>query len=212
MVRLTDPDSKGGMRFRPWAIPLIILVIAGSVSAAMALSGSFGAGLGLAVGAAAVAGLLVFAARAKPMRAMEVAEADVGRRVLVLATVETTPRSAERIAEIAADADDVRLVVPVSSRRLDRWLSAEDPARAEAETRLAHSAGVLTAAGLPVSGSVGDSDMRQAVEDELRSFAADEVVVVSDDVERVEELRGSLALPLTRVGPRPRPPRASRPA
>jgi hypothetical protein len=200
MARLTDPDPQGGMRFRPWAIPLIILVIAGSVSAAMALSGSVGAGLGLAVGAAAVAGLLIFAARAKPMRAMEVASGGEGKRVLVVAPGETTPRVAQRVAELAGDADDVRLLVPLASRRLDRWLSAEDPARAEAETRLAHSAGALTAAGLRVSGSIGDSDMRQAIEDELRSFAADEVVVVSDDAEGVDGLRGELALPLTRVG------------
>jgi hypothetical protein len=200
MARLTDPDPQGGMRFRPWAIPLIILAIAGSVSAAMALSGSVGAGLGLAVGAAAVAGLLVFAARAKPMRAMEVAAGGEGERVLVVAPGETTPQVAQRVAELAGDADEVRLLVPLASRRLDRWLSAEDPARTEAESTLAHSAGALTAAGLRVSGSVGDSDMRQAIEDELRSFAADEVVVVSDDAERVEELRTELALPLTRVG------------
>jgi hypothetical protein len=199
MARLTDPDPQGGMRFRPWAIPLIILIIAGSVSAAMALSGSVGAGLGLAVGAAAVAGLLVFAARAKPIRAMEVAGGGEGERVLVVAPGETTPEVAQRVAELAGDADDVRLLVPLASRRLDRWLSAEDPARAEAETRLAHSAGALTAAGLRVSGSIGDSDMRQAIEDELRSFAADEVVVVSDDAESVEELRSELALPLMRV-------------
>ena len=188
------------MRFRPWAIPLIILVIAGSVSAAMALSGSVGAGLGLAVGAAAVAGLLVFAARAKPMRAMEVAPGGAGERVLVVATAEATPEVAERIAQLAGTADDIRLLIPLASRRLDRWLSAEDPARAEAETRLAHSAGTLTAAGLRVSGSVGDSDVRQAVEDELRSFAADEVIVVSEDPAEAEALRGDLALPLTRVG------------
>jgi hypothetical protein len=198
-LRLTDPDAKGGMRFRPWAIPLLIFLIAGSVAAAMALSGSVGAGLGLAVGAAAVAGLLVFAARAKPLRGVEVAEAPGGRRVLVVATAETTPATVERIAEIAGDADDVRLVIPLPSKRLDRWLSAEDPARAEAERQLAHAAGALTAAGLPVSGSIGDSDLLQAAEDELRTFAADEVVVVSDDPEGVEELRTRLALPLSRV-------------
>ena len=198
-LRLTDPDPQGGMRFRPFAIPLIIFLIAASVSAAMALSGSAGAGVGLAVGALAVAALLVFAARAKPLAAMEVAEADAGHRVLVLVTAETTPRAVERVAEIAGDADDVRLVVPLASRRLDRWLSAEDPARAEAETQLAHAAGALTAAGLPVSGSVGDSDVQQAVQDELRSFAADEVIAVSSDAEQVEALRGNLALPLTRV-------------
>jgi len=61
----------------------------------------------------------------------------------------------------------------------------------------------LTAAGLAVSGSVGDSDPLQAVEDELRSFAADEIVVLADPESdaAVEQLRNRLALPLTTVRP-----------
>ncbi len=43
---------------------------------------------------------------------------------------------------------------------------------------LARSAGALVAAGLPVSGSLGDGDPVQALEDELRSYPADEVVWV----------------------------------
>lgn len=198
--RLTDRDPQGGMRFRPFAAPLIIFVIAGSVAAAMALSGSVGAGLGMAVGAAAATALLVFAARAKPGTRVEVAEGDVGRRVLVVATAEATPAAAERIAEIAEDADDVRLVVPLPSKKLDRWLSGDDPARREAERRLAHSAGALTAAGLPVSGSLGDADPAQALEDELRGFPADEVVLLTGDGEDpLASVEGRLALPLTRV-------------
>lgn len=204
-LRLTEPDAQGDMRFRPFAIPLIIFVIAASVAAAMALSGSAGAGVGLAVGALAATALLVFAARAKPWERVEVAESDAGHRVLVIAIGEATPAAAERIAEIAGGAEDVRLVVPVPSRRLDRWLSAEDPARAEAERRLAHSAGALTAAGLPVSGSLGDSDPAQALEDELRGYAADEVVLLTgkDESERdpLAEVESRLKLPLRRVSP-----------
>ncbi len=191
------------MRFRPWAIPAIIFVIAASVAAAMALSGSAGAGVGMAVGALAAAALLVFAARAKPWERIEVAEGDAGHRVLVIAIGEATPAAAERIAEIAGSAEDVRLVVPVPSKRLDRWLSAEDPARAEAERRLAHSAGALTAAGLPVSGSLGDSDPAQALEDELRGYAADEVVLLAGRDESaadpLAEVEDRLRLPLRRV-------------
>jgi hypothetical protein len=204
LPRLTDRDSEDGMRFRPFAVPLIIFAIAGSVAAAMALSGSVGAGLGLAVGAAAATALLVFAARAKPGRRVEVAEGDARHRVLVLATAEATPEATERIAKIAENADDVRLVVPLPSRRLDRWLSAEDPARAEAERRLAHSAGALTAAGLPVSGSLGDSDPAQALEDELRGYAADEVVLLAGAEEPgganpLAGVESRLKLPLRRV-------------
>ena len=189
------------MRFRPFAIPLIIAAIGVPIVAAMALAGTFGAGLGMAVGALAATSVLVFAARSKPQRTLEVASPDeAGHRVLVLAVVEATPAAAQRIADITGSPSDVRLLVPVPSQRLDRWLSAEDQARHEAEARLARSAGVLVAAGLPVSGSVGDADPAQALEDELRGYAADEVVLLSaGDKDPLGKVESRLGLPLRRV-------------
>ncbi len=198
---LTTTDPEGGMRFRPLAIPLIIALICASIVASMALAGLVGAGLGMAVGAVAATALVVFASRAKPNLRLEVAEsADSGHRVLVVAVTEATADSAQRIARLAGSAKDVRVVVPVPSHRLDRWLSAEDEARREAEGSLARSAGALVAAGLPVSGSVGDHDPAQAMEDELRDFAADEVILLTgngkDPLAKVER---RLGLPLRRV-------------
>ena len=190
------------MRFRPFAIPLIIAVICTAVAAAMSLSGTeIGAGLGMAVGAVAATSLVAFAARAKPDGKLEVASSeDAGHRVLVLAVAEATPATAQRIADITGSPSDVRLVVPVPSHRLDRWLSAEDDARYEGEARLARSAGVLVAAGLPVSGSVGDADPAQALEDELRGYAADEVVLLgSGDKDPLGKVESRLGLPLRRV-------------
>jgi nucleotide-binding universal stress UspA family protein len=145
--------------------------------------------------------VVVFAARSKPERTLEVAPSDeAGHRVLVLAVAEATPASAQRIADITGSPTDVRLLVPVPSHRLDRWLSAEDEARHEAEARLARSAGVLVAAGLPVSGSVGDADPAQALEDELRGYAADEVVLLTDGAkDPLAKVEGRLGLPLRRV-------------
>jgi hypothetical protein len=189
------------MRFRPFAIPLIIAAIGVPIVAAMAAAGSFGAGLGMAAGALAATSVVVFAARSKPERTLEVAPSDeAGHRVLVLAVAEATPASAQRIADITGSPTDVRLLVPVPSHRLDRWLSAEDEARHEAEARLARSAGVLVAAGLPVSGSVGDADPAQALEDELRGYAADEVVLLTDGAkDPLAKVEGRLGLPLRRV-------------
>jgi hypothetical protein len=189
------------MRFRAFAIPLIIAAIGVPVVAAMALAGTFGAGLGMAVGALAATSVVVFAARSKPQRKLEVASADAaGHRVLVLAVAEATPAAAQRIADITGSPSDVRLLVPVPSHRLDRWLSAEDEARHEAEARLARSAGALVAAGLPVSGSVGDADPAQALEDELRGYAADEVVLLSaGDKDPLGKVESRLGLPLRRV-------------
>jgi hypothetical protein len=198
---LTTRDPQGGLRLRALTAPLLIAVIAAAVAAAMALSSSIGAGLGLAVGALAVTALVVFAVRARPRERVEVAkDASSGRRVLVLATDEVTADAAERVEKLAAGADDVRLLIPLPSHRLERWLSAEDDARAEGERRLAHSAGALVAAGLPVSGSLGDHDPAQALEDELRDYPADEVLLLSEgDDDPLAELKGRLELPLTRV-------------
>jgi hypothetical protein len=198
---LTTRDPQGGLRLRALTAPLLIAVIAAAVAAAMALSSSIGAGLGLAVGALAVTALVVFAVRARPRERVEVAkDAGSGRRVVVLATDEVTADAAERVEKLAAGADDVRLLIPLPSHRLERWLSAEDDARAEGERRLAHSAGALVAAGLPVSGSLGDHDPAQALEDELRDYPADEVLLLSEgDDDPLVELKGRLELPLTRV-------------
>jgi hypothetical protein len=199
---LTTEDPQGGLRFRPFTVPLLIAVIGGSVAAAMGVQGTgVGAGLGMAVGALAATALIVFAVRARPRDQVEVAEATEGeRRVLVLATAEVSAERAQRVGALAAGADDVRLVIPVPSDRLERWLSAEDEARAEGQRRLAHSAGALVAAGLPVSGSLGDPDPAQALEDELRDYPADEVLLLTDgNDDPLAEIRGRLALPLTRV-------------
>jgi len=201
---LTYSDSTGDTRLRPWALPVVVALLVVPIVLAMLVGVATveGAALGLAAGALAVAGLLVIAARARPGGQMEVAaHRDAERRLLVIATVEATPGAAQEIAARAGEAADVRLVVPVRSRRLDRWLSAEDRARHEAERMLAHSAGALVAAGLPVSGSVGDSDSAQALEDELRSYPADEVVLLTGEDEP-DPLGGEgerLDIPLLRV-------------
>jgi hypothetical protein len=198
---LTTRDNEGGLRFRPFAIPLIIAAIGIAIVAAMALAGTFGAGLGMAVGALAATSLVVFAARSKPQPRLEVASSeDAGHRVLVVAIAEATPESAQRIADISGSPSDVRLVVPVPSHRLDRWLSAEDDARHQAEALLARSAGTLVAAGLPVSGSIGDADPAQALEDELRGYAADEVVLLTaGDKDPLGKVEARIGLPLRRV-------------
>jgi hypothetical protein len=198
---LTTRDPEGGLRLRVLTAPLLIAAIAAAVAASMALSSSIGVGLGLAVGALAATALIVFSVRARPRDRVEVAEGAEGeRRVLVLATAEVTADAAQRVEKLAAGAEDVRLLIPVPSHRLERWLSADDDARAEGERRLAHSAGALVAAGLPVSGSLGDPDPAQALEDELRGYAADEVVLLATgDEDPLAEVESRLGLPLRRI-------------
>jgi hypothetical protein len=56
---------------------------------------------------------------------------------------------------------------------------------------------VLAKAGIAASARVGDEDLVQMTEDELRSFAADEVLLVDDERGRAAaELRARLSVPL----------------
>lgn len=183
MPSLTERDPSGTVRLRAAAIPAVIAALALPVVVALLVGVVAGAGigLGLAAGALAVTGLIVLAARALPDGPIEVAtRGDAERRVLVLATTEATPSAVEQVAALAGDADDVRLVVPVRGRQLERWLSATDEARDAAQDALARTAGALVAAGLPVSGALGDGDTGQALEDALRDFAASAVIVIAD--------------------------------
>ena len=198
---LTEEDSGGTRYLRAGAIPLVVAAIAVPVVIAMLLSViAVGAtAIGMAAGAAAVASLIVLAARLRPRRMDVAAPSDAGRRLLVLAEGEVTPEAAERVAARAEGAVDVRVVVPLVSRRIDRWLSAEDAAREAAQDRLARAAGALVAAGLPVSGSLGDSDARQALEDVLRGYSADEVIVVGGEGDRLSGALERIEIPVSRI-------------
>jgi hypothetical protein len=98
-------------------------------------------------------------------------------RLLVVAN-ETVAGSALRreIMERGPQAD-VLVVCPALNSRIRHWTSDEDRARGEAQARLDVSVSSLAGAGVHVRGQVGDDDPIQAIDDALRSFAADEIVI-----------------------------------
>src|SRR5207247_6343664 len=57
------------------------------------------------------------------------------------------------------------------------WAPDEYQARASAQARLDASLGAMRAAGLQVEGEIGDGDPIQAIEDAVRTFQPDELVV-----------------------------------
>ncbi len=57
------------------------------------------------------------------------------------------------------------------------WTSDEDAARHTAQQRLDASLGQLAAVGIHADGEIGDGDPVQAIEDSLRDFPADEIVL-----------------------------------
>lgn len=74
---------------------------------------------------------------------------------------------------------DVHVVVPALAPKGERLASDVDEARESAQASLDRLLRSLEADGRELSGSVGDSDPRLALEDALREFSADEVLVVN---------------------------------
>ena len=101
----------------------------------------------------------------------------------------------------------ILVVVPALNSAIRHWTSDEDGARTAAQERLNRSLGVLAADGIVARGEVGDSDPLQAMEDALRTFGADEVIISTHPEGRshwlergvVTGARERFALPITHV-------------
>ena len=72
----------------------------------------------------------------------------------------------------------VLVLAPARLGFLDRWASDLEGARREAQRNLVITVASLAKAGVEAEARVGDEDLVQAVEDQLGSFAATEVMLV----------------------------------
>jgi hypothetical protein len=73
--------------------------------------------------------------------------------------------------------EQVLVVTPALNSPLRHWISDEDHARAAAQERLESSLTRLRELGIEASGHVGDGDPLMAMEDALRTFGADEIII-----------------------------------
>ncbi len=101
---------------------------------------------------------------------------------------------------------EIHVVAPASNiSRLDRLTNAEDGAREEAQALADDTAETVPTEN--VEALVGDSDPLQAIEDALRTFPADEVIIITMPDESGswlesgagEEARRRFALPITHL-------------
>lgn len=103
------------------------------------------------------------------------------RRILVVAN-RTCPCKA-LLAEVeqhaSAGPSEVLIVAPALNKRIQHLTSDTDEAVLAAEQRLALAVEGLARAGIAVTGTVGDADPGQAIEDALHGFAADELIVAT---------------------------------
>lgn len=101
------------------------------------------------------------------------------RRILVIAN--ETVGGSELLEVLQRKAEGVRehvlVVCPALNTPLRHWASDEDDARAAAQERLDASLAKLARFGVEARGEVGDGDPLQAMEDALRTFGADEIVI-----------------------------------
>lgn len=161
-----------------------------------------GPGVGVAVGALVTVAILTVAVRQRPEGPIGFVGESDERHVLIVAAEDVEdPSDVARITSAAglggqAEVADVRVVVPARIGFLDRWASDVEGARHGAQQRLVATVAALAKAGVTAEARVGDEDVVQAVEDQLQSYPATEVVLVSADGdgedEAAEKLRSRL--------------------
>ena len=103
------------------------------------------------------------------------------KRLLVVATVPVERALLrERVHEHAGDDAEVRIVAPASDISPLQWLATdEDEAREEAAEIAGEAERAVEPEARVVEAEVGDTDPVQAIEDALRQFPAEEVLVVT---------------------------------
>ena len=131
------------------------------------------------------------------------------KRILVVANETVAGRALRgEILQRAADADvDFLVVCPALNSPLRHWTSDDDRAREHAQGRLEASLAELSAEGIEANGAVGDADPLQAMEDALRTFGADEIIISTHPPGRsnwlekdvISHARERFDLPITHV-------------
>jgi len=164
---------------------------------------------------AAVTGAAAFLylRRGQAERPLRTAPAHVGaedeRRILVVANETLAEvKLAEEIERAAAGyRKQVRVVCPALTSPVRHWVSDLDGARAQAQQRLDQTLSQLHAVGIEAQGEIGDDDPLRAIEDVLRTFGADEIIISTHPEGRshwlerhvVTRARERLALPITHI-------------
>ncbi|HYY02750.1 MAG TPA: hypothetical protein VE736_02595 [Gaiellaceae bacterium] len=145
----------------------------------------------------------------RPERTRPLPHAEGERRILVIANETVGGRALrdlihERTTGIR---EEVFVVTPALNSPLRHWTSDEDRARAAAQDRLDASLARLRSLGVQARGEVGDSDPLQAIEDALRTFGPDEIILSTHPEGRshwlergvVDKARERFAVPITHV-------------
>jgi len=192
----------------PWKLPLIAAAIVVPIVVGFALAGP---GLGVGIASLIAFAIVWFAVRQSP-RGPIGSPPEAGRHnvLLVITCAVEEPTEVQRIAaaaKLGGDDGDASVLVlsPARIGFLDRWASDVESARQAAQQNLVATVAALAKAGVAAEARVGDEDVVQAVEDQLQSFMASEVVLVGegepseDDEAAAVELESRLRADFHRV-------------
>ncbi len=173
----------------PWKLPLIAAAIVIPIVAGFAIAGP---GLGVGIAALVAFAIVLVAVRQRPLGPLGSPAEDGRRHVLLVTTCPVEePAAVGRIAAAATlgGSEDAEVLVlsPARIGFLDRWASDVEGARQVAQQNLVATVAALAKAGIAAEARVGDEDVVQAVEDQLQSFPANEVVLISGEGEEQDE-------------------------
>jgi hypothetical protein len=182
--------------------PVVVVAIAFNTGVALGVAG--GLALGLVVG-------LFVLKRDEPRSkvALRPRREDGTHRILVVAneTLSGLGLRSEISGRSHGDRTELRVVCPALNSKIKHWTNEEDEARANAQQRLERLLADLRSKGFEADGDIGDDDPVQAMEDALRRFPADEVIISTHPVGRsnwlehdvVNRATERLDLPVTHV-------------
>jgi hypothetical protein len=203
--------------FRTEAEAFSFVIVTGLLFGAVALAGALGGRwvalsvfLALALGVGV--GIYMKSEPKVPERAVwdrQRTAADGRKRVLVVANETVAGRAlrGEVVSRTTGTDADVLVVCPALNSRIRHWTSDEDRARERAQERLERSLAALAEEGVAARGAVGDDDPMQAIEDALRTFGADEIIISTHppgrsnwlETELITRARERFDLPITHV-------------
>ena len=187
---------RNPLRSEAEAFRFLIAVIVGAL--VIVGAASINTWLGVAAAIVAVAGIVLWlkdepvpGAHDPPPR-LDSTTPPGTHKVLVVAPPGTSS------VHVDAKATEIVVVVPAVASKVEALTGAVDDRRAEAEQTAAALARQLSREGVPVRGEVGADDPVLAVDDALRTFGADEIVVAGD-AELVGKIQGRATVPVSRI-------------
>jgi hypothetical protein len=125
-------------------------------------------------------------------------------KILVVATEPLDKSTADQLVGDAEQTEVFVLAPTVVDSKIGYWVSDTDEAQAEANETVRRSVANLSSRGAEASGHAGDIDPRVAVDDALRTFDPDRILVIKHSEESesyredelLDHLNGRVTIPI----------------